>query len=272
MPLRTTPGARPIGRWTPFGAGRLTRACSTRNPLFGSAESLKTGDATSRLVVEARKEELDGIVRVLEVLSSPTRLDLLHRLATPSFVPDLAKSLGFTRQTLQRHLDELVAVGLVHASPARRGALPATQYVANPSGLFAFKENVKGIAAPDPKLLPALPTLVSEPGPRASGRHGAGLLLVHGDVPGRWFPLQGGPAWVVGRDARDDVPLTYDPFASVRHAMLKREGDVWKLTDLRSTNGTSVNFVPLAPGEATVVRSGDVITVGRSHLVLRDGV
>lgn len=210
------------------------------------------------------------LVRVLEALASPTRLALLHRLASPAFVPDLARELALTRQTLQKHLDALVEVGLVHAQPARRGALPATQYVTSPAGLFGFKESVKAIAVPDARLLPALPTrLADSPSPQRE-RDGPGLLLVHGDAPGRWYPLRGGPTWVVGRDARDDVPLSYDPFASVRHAMVRRDGATWRVTDLRSTNGTSVNFAPLAPGESATLRAGDVLTVGRSHLVLRD--
>jgi pSer/pThr/pTyr-binding forkhead associated (FHA) protein len=56
---------------------------------------------------------------------------------------------------------------------------------------------------------------------------------------------------------------------SARHAHLRREKEGWRLQDLRSTNGTAVNFEPLEPGEERAVAPGDLLTVGKSHLLLR---
>src|SRR5438067_758558 len=89
----------------------------------------------------------DPLARRLGVLASPIRLALLHRLAAPAFVSDLAPELGLTRQALARHLDDLVEVGLVEPQrDARRGFMPATRYAASPAGLFALKEELRMLA------------------------------------------------------------------------------------------------------------------------------
>lgn len=209
------------------------------------------------------------LVRLFEALASPLRVALLHRLATPAFMPELAKEFGVTRQALKRHLEALEAVELVQTQRARRGALPAQQYVASPLGLFAFKEGVLGIALPPaPKLSEAAQTrLASMPSrPRAPG---PGLLLVHGDAPGRWYPLAQGSNWIVGRSPRDDVSISYDPFASMRHALVASSSQGWTITDLNSTNGTFVDFTRLPPGQPRPIRAGSVVTVGRSHLAFQ---
>lgn len=99
---------------------------------------------------------------------------------------------------------------------------------------------------------------------------GAGLLMVHGDVPGRWFPI-GGPSQIVGRDPRGGIGLPYDPFASARHAHLFQERSGWRVTDLHSRNGTQLNFERLAAGETRDLRPGDVLTIGRTRLVFQEG-
>ena len=217
--------------------------------------------------------EREGLVRILEALSSRTRLDILDRLARPAFASDLAKELDITRQALAKHLEALKEVDLIVARPAHKGAQPATEYVANPGALFAFKESVQSLArAMHPSRLPPLPTLRAQDPREDSRAGGPGLLLVHGDVPGRWFSLATGSSWVLGRDPHEAVALSYDPFASARHALLRREGAQWSITDLESTNGTLVNFRPMRSGSTRSVRDGDLITVGHSHLLLREGL
>ncbi|MEA3201408.1 MAG: hypothetical protein QOE90_2836 [Thermoplasmata archaeon] len=214
----------------------------------------------------------NDLVLAFETLASPLRVALLHRLASPAFAPDLAREFGITRQALRRHLEAMEAVGLVATRQARRGALPATEYAASPQGLFAFKESVLALALPPvSQRSPATHTVAggaASPGP---SRQGPGLLLAHGDAPGRWFALARGKSWILGRDPRGDVPLAYDPFASARHAMVSREPTGWTLTDLHSTNGTFLDFDALAPGETRPLRNGALVTVGRTRLLFRDG-
>lgn len=219
-----------------------------------------------------REAPQQDLARALEALASPLRLALLHRLARPAFIRDLARELGVTRQAVTRHLEELERVGLVVGRPSRRGALPATEYRADPAGLFAFKESVLALALPA-DALPAdgSATRLGSPPAGRPGRGGPGLLLVHGDAPGRWYPLSRGSSWILGRDPRNDVCLSYDPFASARHALLGRDGATWSITDLHATNGTFLDFVPLAPGETRPLRSGSVVTIGRSRLLFQEG-
>lgn len=223
--------------------------------------------------VAADQEGRLDLAKSLEALANPLRLSILHRLARPAFMPDLAQELGMTRQAIKKHLDALEDVGLIVASPSRRGALRAMEYAANPAGLFAFKMGVQELAVDtDPATLPPASTMPATSTGHAPGANGFGLLLVHGDQPGRWFPLNPRMGSVVGRDAKVEIPLVYDAFASARHALLRHAPGGWTLTDLHSTNGTRVNFRPIAPGETLTLRQGDLLTVGKSHLLLRDGL
>lgn len=220
----------------------------------------------------ADAEGHEELARALAVLAHPLRVALLNRLGRPAFVPDLSRELGLTRQAITKHLEALEQVGLVVRQNARRGALPAAQFAASPAGLFAFKESVLALAvSTDPAVLPPTRTVRGGGKRAAAPREGAGLLLVHGDVPGRWYPLGGRGTCLVGRDRDADVSLNYDPFASARHATLRRTAAGWTLTDLHSTNGTRVNLKPVPPGETVPVQPGDLLTIGRSHLLFRDG-
>lgn len=222
---------------------------------------------------EEAVEDHVELAKALEALANPLRVAILHRLSTPAFMPDLAQELQMTRQAIKKHLDALEAVGLVTAVPSRRGALRAMEYRTNPAGLFAFKEHVWGLAIPaDPSLAQPAVTMPAANTERANGSNGYGLLLVHGDQPGRWFGLNGRVPAVVGRDPKVEVSLAYDAFASARHALLRHAPGGWTVTDLQSTNGTRINFRPVPAGETITLRPGDLLTVGKSHLLLRDGL
>ena len=78
--------------------------------------------------------------------------------------------------------------------------------------------------------------------------------------------LQGGRV-VVGRLSSCDIVLP-DVNVSREHAAFVSEGDGWAIEDLKSTNGTLVNGVPL--GQMTRLRDGDVIGVGVTELVYHE--
>lgn len=211
----------------------------------------------------------ERLAALLSSLANPVRLRLVQRLQRPAFIPDLAREFSLTRQALKKHLDALVDAGIVSASARRRGVLPASLYVADPTGFFALREMVADLGLSPTSAWEPRPTmLVGQAGHGMAGR-GTGLLMVHGDRPGRWFPLAGGTLWTLGREAKAEVALPYDGYASQRHAALRRTQDAWEVTDLHSTNGTAVNFVPLRRGASLPVGHGDVLTVGRTHLALR---
>ena len=93
---------------------------------------------------------------------------------------------------------------------------------------------------------------------RARERRETALLL----LDGRRFVV--GPLGVtLGRSSRCDVVID-DPNVSRRHAELRPRGGSWVLTDLGSTNGSSVNGRRIdAP---TVVKPGDELELGTSVL------
>jgi len=72
---------------------------------------------------------------------------------------------------------------------------------------------------------------------------------------------------VFGRGAGCDVRLP-DPSVSHRHAYLCSDGGEFLLFDEASTNGTHVGGVRIAPRASRVVRSGDVVRLGRVTLEL----
>lgn len=211
-----------------------------------------------------------GLAQAFTVLANPTRLMLLHRLATPAFVPDLEEELSLTRQALKKHLDALVEGGLVETRRTRRGVFSATEYAASARGLFAFKEAVLDLALPEERVTRTEQRTRPASNDSASRAHdGPGLLVLHGHRRGAWFPLEGAGPIVVGRDETSDIPLAWDPFASARHAALSRDGVGWSLTDLHARNGTSVNLQRVELGSTVKLANGDVIGLGRSLLVLR---
>jgi peroxiredoxin len=70
----------------------------------------------------------------------------------------------------------------------------------------------------------------------------------------------------IGADAENDIVLR-EKTVSRRHALLKRKrGDRWEITDLGSTNGTTVNRAKIKT--ATEIRLGDEIAIGGVSLAM----
>jgi predicted component of type VI protein secretion system len=74
----------------------------------------------------------------------------------------------------------------------------------------------------------------------------------------------------VGKASENDVALEHDPTASHLHAVLERFPAGWLVTDLGSSNGTSVNGERI--WSAHRLRHGDEIRVGQTRLIFRDPV
>jgi len=73
------------------------------------------------------------------------------------------------------------------------------------------------------------------------------------------------PVTSIGRLANNTI-VVEDEFASNEHALVSKRDRRWWLEDLGSRNGTFLNDLPISV--ATVITSGDVITVGRTYLRL----
>lgn len=80
---------------------------------------------------------------------------------------------------------------------------------------------------------------------------------------GKTFPLN--PVNILGRSMDNDIALN-DDFLSGQHARLELRDDEWVLEDMSSTNGTFINGFEVR--DATSIKSGDVIRIGRIELKL----
>jgi pSer/pThr/pTyr-binding forkhead associated (FHA) protein len=76
------------------------------------------------------------------------------------------------------------------------------------------------------------------------------------------------PRLVIGRGPSSEIRLP-DPSISQRHASIQQRGGDYIIIDEGSTNGTFVGPVRLSPHAARVLRSGDLVRVGRIWLELR---
>jgi pSer/pThr/pTyr-binding forkhead associated (FHA) protein len=81
------------------------------------------------------------------------------------------------------------------------------------------------------------------------------------------FPLEADRI-TVGKAAENAISLTDDPTASHLHAILERFPAGWCVTDLGSSNGTSVNGERIWSSRR--LRHGDEIRVGQTRLIFRD--
>jgi pSer/pThr/pTyr-binding forkhead associated (FHA) protein len=102
----------------------------------------------------------------------------------------------------------------------------------------------------------------------SSIRRGAGLLCTEGRFLGVWFAIKGRSA-TVGRDPSCDLTIP-DLTVSRRHAELRLDGDQWRISDLGSTNGTSVAGEPVERGAWVTVSIGDEIELGNIAVTLSD--
>jgi predicted component of type VI protein secretion system len=76
------------------------------------------------------------------------------------------------------------------------------------------------------------------------------------------------PRIVIGRGEGCDLRLP-DPSVSLRHASLRQRGSEYVIVDEGSTNGTALDKVVLAPQSPRVVRSGELVRLGRVWLEIR---
>lgn len=70
----------------------------------------------------------------------------------------------------------------------------------------------------------------------------------------------------IGRDEKNDISIEDDPLVSRRHAIIEKEGENFYLTDKGSTNGTYLNNNPIPPKTRIMIKTGDVIQVGKTKL------
>ncbi len=125
------------------------------------------------------------------------------------------------------------------------------------------------IGAPAENL--ALPLQASEPeedvvelGPLAG-------KLVKIDGPAATIPIPVGTV-TIGRKSENIIALPQDSFISGRHAEITTDDTGIYITDLGSSNGTTVNGVKLEPHERQILRDDDEVQMGQTRYKLESAV
>ena len=98
----------------------------------------------------------------------------------------------------------------------------------------------------------------------------ASLRITKGPQQGQVFALLKDEIYI-GRSTPNstwEIALQ-DPTVSRPHAFLVKEKHHWKLFDLGSVNGTSVNTRPVTGGKAQILRDGDRIMFGATATLFR---
>jgi hypothetical protein len=76
------------------------------------------------------------------------------------------------------------------------------------------------------------------------------------------------PVLTLGQGSQNDIVLA-DDSVSTTHARLEYDAGEWRITDLASTNGTSVEGVRLAPNVPTPLSYGSTVRLGGLKLHFR---
>lgn len=93
------------------------------------------------------------------------------------------------------------------------------------------------------------------------------IIVRQGDSPSLTFD---GARIVIGRSDGADVRLP-DPSVSLRHASIRADGANYTIVDEGSTNGTAVGGVKLPPQTPRLLKTGDLVRVGRVWLEISVG-
>lgn len=91
--------------------------------------------------------------------------------------------------------------------------------------------------------------------------------LVSTADPSREFPIMPGPN-SVGRRGGNDIVMDTDPYVSGSHAEITADDEGIWLTDVGSTNGTTLNGAKLQPNVRMALKSGDEIVFGQTAVTL----
>ncbi|MDX1612353.1 MAG: FHA domain-containing protein [Candidatus Thermoplasmatota archaeon] len=225
---------------------------------------------------------LEDLERAFKALANINRLRLIVELQNPKGYGDidLAPSRGdsagsgdrsISRQAVRGHIQELMDLGVVVEAESDG---PSSQFIVDHARLFALFEQARRLTAVQPSVDLEGTTLSLDgqrPRPTTEGPH---LTLVRGVEEGRGFPLRGKDEeeWTIGRSPQSDISLDYDAYVSGKHARVLCQGGDYYLMDLPSNkNGTFLNWQPLSQGGVAPLAPGDIIGVGMSLLVFRDG-
>lgn len=226
--------------------------------------------------------EFEELAGYLNALSHPGRLELLAQLRVPRTVREMSlkpyrrETEGnpdrlISRTALERHLQLLRAIGVVRSREAQRDGRAVEEYVVNQQRLFQVVEALRGLSHLRPAAnLDVEVTVTGEVARSAPTPEGPHVVCLTGPLEGHARALGGAGPWVLGRSPTVAIPLDYDPYASSEHARIARGTSGFTVEDLPSSrNGTLLNWRPVPPGAPVPLKTGDVVSVGRSLLLFR---
>lgn len=233
-----------------------------------------------------RPRELDvrTFAKILEALSNPNRLTLLRQLVFPKPIRDVRlpaaprrpnerEGRPASRQAVREHLLRLLEVGVVvKAAPRRVSGRKGwrEEYLVSPQRIFAIAEEFRKLCFLRPTQALEDPTQPAVGIEGVSGSTGPRLIVVHGLMEGRSFPLSGRGPWIIGRRRDSQVPFEFDPYVSASNSLVRRKDEGFSVEDVpTSRNGTLWNWRRLAPEEQRILQDGDVIGIGRCLLLYR---
>jgi hypothetical protein len=162
-----------------------------------------------------------------------------------------AANAGATAGTAGAGAGAAAAAGAGAAAPAAAttGSVPPPRYPTPPRG-----------QQPADQAAPPRPA-------QHAGSRPPVLTVTTGPLAGTTIPLRAGGV-VIGRNPECALVLP-DDFASGRHVKIYATTQGWYAEDLGSTNGTLLDDAALRPGSPQPMRTGAVLTVGRTTLELR---
>lgn len=239
---------------------RFVRALTGQHVVMPSGERL----AFSELVVRVAPEDLDRLDPEgdLERLGEDgAKLYAEHAERAGWAVPPVV--------TVKVEVDPGLRSGWV---PPARGSGRAEAAPREAKRLSVGWEVVGDQQVPDPEATMGFPALVPDLADSAPTMNVAAGLRLERD--GRTFTV-GNAGAVLGRLPESAVPFE-NPEVSYRHAAIRRQGAIWEVKDLGSTNGTTVDghriddWTPVHPGSVLalagvrLVASSD--TAGTVHL------
>lgn len=82
------------------------------------------------------------------------------------------------------------------------------------------------------------------------------------------YPLDGNDALTMGRSSTCDIVVSGNTNISRKHAVIKRTGDMFEVTDLGSSNGTFFKENRLSAGQCARIRIGDTFRLADEPFVL----
>lgn len=235
-------------------------------------------------VVSDSAIDYDQLEGYLQALAHGRRLELLNILQVPHALAEIRITPGknragerpdrpASRQAIQRHIEILQDIGVIISGQPTGGG--SKQFVVDRQRVFQVLEELRRVGtitagAFVSRDATAHADAVVEP----QAEVGPKLVLVHGFVEGKVFPLRrasltNAGAWVIGRKAGVHVCLDYDPFVSLVNSEIGIEDERFYVRDLGiSRNGTTVNWRRIG-SDPVALRPGDVIGVGRSLLAFQ---